>query len=72
MISNPPPGTSNTAHVTCAYPQVLRDLRSEGLGAYTYGPEQMDGYTNNSFNIGTYPEESLDDKSNLPTTSSAC
>ena len=65
-IANPPPGTSNTADNDLAvkYPDVLRDLRAAGIGASTYGPEDVDDYASNSFSIRKYPEESLDDTSN--------
>ena len=62
-IANPPAGTSHKAHdeLAAKYPQVLRALRAQGIGASTLGTAHVDDFANNSFNIIRYPEESIDD-----------
>lgn len=62
-IASPPAGTSNAAQDELArkYPGVLRDLKGQGIGASTVGTHRDDDFTANSFAIGRFPEESLDD-----------
>lgn len=61
-LANPPAGTSNAAHDQLAfkYPHLLRQLRATGIGASTLGNARVDDFADNSFDIGRYPEESLD------------
>lgn len=61
VVNSPPSGTSNTAHedLVQKYGTDFEDLVREGPGSQTLGRAKADRGENNSFDIKSYPEESL-------------
>ncbi|SEK03284.1 hypothetical protein SAMN05444746_106262 [Variovorax sp. OK212] len=66
-VANPPPGTSNyaTDELRTKYSSVFAEMRKAGIGTTVFGTASADGFINNSYDITSYPEESLNNTSSI-------